>query len=59
MGLKVDRIVGAINEFFFKHVNDKKQHRNNTGPLQDEGGHLTNTDMDKSKVFNAFFAFIF
>lgn len=43
----------------FTHVNDKKAGRNNIGPLQDEGGHLTNTNMDKSKMFNALLAFIF
>ncbi|KAF4795872.1 hypothetical protein TURU_089449 [Turdus rufiventris] len=32
---------------------------NYIGPLQDEDGHLTNRDMDKANMFNAFFASVF
>lgn len=42
-----------------KYINSKRQCRNNTGPLQNDSGHLTNSDIDKAEVFNAFFASVF
>lgn len=44
---------------FLKYINGKRQCRNNNSFLQDEDGHITNRDMDKAEVFNAFFASVF
>ncbi|KAF4795426.1 hypothetical protein TURU_093430 [Turdus rufiventris] len=38
-----------------KYINGKSQCRSNISPLQDEDGHLTNRDMDRAEVLNAFF----
>lgn len=49
---------GTIKRVFFKYINGNRQCKNNISPLQDEGGCLTNgdTDMDKTEMFNVFFA---
>lgn len=58
--LKLARtVMDNKKEVFFKYINGKRQMRNNTGPLQDEDGHLTNRDRDKAEVFNTFFASVF
>lgn len=49
---------GTIKSFF-KCINDSRQCKNNISPLQDEGGCLTNGDMDKAEMFNVFFASVF
>lgn len=41
---------------FFMYIISKRQCRDNIGPSRDEGGHLTNRDVDKAEVLNAFFA---
>ncbi|KAJ7412607.1 hypothetical protein BTVI_45938 [Pitangus sulphuratus] len=57
--LKLGRNVGDNKKSFKKYVNSKRQCRNNIGPLQDDDGHLTNREIDKAEMFNAFFAFVF
>ncbi|KAJ7405743.1 hypothetical protein WISP_138422 [Willisornis vidua] len=57
--LKLVRNVGVNENSFFKYINGSRQHRNIIGPLQEEDGHLTNSDRDKAEVFNAFFACVF
>ncbi|KAF4793609.1 hypothetical protein TURU_109620 [Turdus rufiventris] len=52
-------IINTINRGFFKYINGKRQCRNYINELQDEGGHLTNRNIDKAEVFNAFFASVF
>lgn len=44
---------------FLKYANSKRKIRDNTGPLLDDVGHLTNRDIDKAEMFNAFFASVF
>ncbi|TRZ14703.1 hypothetical protein HGM15179_012407 [Zosterops borbonicus] len=51
--------MGETIKSFFKYINGKRQHRSNISLLQDEDGHLTNRDMDKAEVFNAFFSSVF
>lgn len=43
----------------FYGAGSNRKHKNNTGPLQDEDGHLTNRDKDKVELFNAFLAAVF
>ena len=43
----------------FRYVNSKRRIRDNIGPLLDEVGHLTNRNVDKAEIFNAFFASVF
>ena len=57
--LKLTSTVKDNKKGFFKYVNSKRQARNNIGPLLDEHGHLTNRDIDKAEMFNAFFALVF
>jgi len=44
---------------FLKYVNSKKRIRYNIGSLLHEASHLTNRDIDKGEMFNAFFASVF
>lgn len=43
---------------FLIYVNSERR-RDNTVPLLDEAGHLTNCDVDRAERFNAFFAPVF
>lgn len=45
------------NKKDFKYINSKRSTRENIGPLLDEDGHLTNRDIHKVEIFNAFFVF--
>ncbi|KAJ7409910.1 hypothetical protein WISP_111553 [Willisornis vidua] len=57
--LKLDRNVGDNKKSFFKCINGNRQYRNIIGLLQDEDGHLINTDRDKAEGFYACFASVF
>lgn len=57
--LKLASTSGYNGKRFLKYLNSKRQPRNNTGPFFDEYGHLTNRDIDKAEMFNAFFASVF
>lgn len=50
--IKLARTAQDNKKSFFKYINGKRQIRNNTGPFQDEDGHLTNRDKDTAEVFN-------
>ncbi|KAK4830736.1 LOW QUALITY PROTEIN: hypothetical protein QYF61_013186 [Mycteria americana] len=56
---KLASTVNDNKKSFFKNVNSKRRIRDNIGPLLDEVGHLTNREIDKEKMFNAFFASVF
>ncbi|GAB0206495.1 mitochondrial enolase superfamily member 1 [Grus japonensis] len=56
---KLDSTVKDNKKGFLKYVNSKRRTRDNIGPLLDEVGHLTNRDVDKAEMFNAFFASVF
>ncbi|GAB0181631.1 mitochondrial enolase superfamily member 1 [Grus japonensis] len=57
--LKLASTVGDNKKGFFKYVNNKRRTRENIGSLLNENGHLTNRDIDKAEMFNAFFASVF
>lgn len=57
--LKLAKYVGVKEKKIFKYVNLKEQSKNNIGLLQNENGHPTNRDINKTEKFNAFFASIF
>ncbi|GAB0204012.1 mitochondrial enolase superfamily member 1 [Grus japonensis] len=57
--LKLASTVGDNKKGFFKYVNNKRRTRDNIGSLLDENGHLTNRDIDKAEMFNAFFTSVF
>lgn len=57
--LKLARIVGDNKKRFLKYINGKRRCRNIISVLQDKDGHVTDRDMDKAEVFNAFFASVF
>ena len=44
---------------FLKSVHSERRIRDNIGLLLDEVEHLTNRDVDKTEMFNAFFASVF
>ena len=44
---------------FLKSVQSERRIRDNIGLLLDEVDHLTNRDIDKAEMFNAFFASVF
>lgn len=44
---------------FKKYLKSKNRSRKNICLLLDEDGVLTNRDIDNTKMFNAFFAFVF
>lgn len=44
---------------FLEYINGKRQCINDSSLLQEEDDHLTNRDMDKTLIFNAFFTFVF
>lgn len=54
------KLANAIKRLFFKknNINNKRRTRENTGPL-DGNSCLTNKDIDKAKMLNAFLASIF
>ncbi|KAK4807113.1 hypothetical protein QYF61_018454 [Mycteria americana] len=56
---KLDSTVKDNKKGFSKSINSKRRTRDNIGPLLDEVGHLTNGDVDKAEMFNAFFASVF
>ncbi|GAB0206466.1 mitochondrial enolase superfamily member 1 [Grus japonensis] len=56
---KLDSTVKDNKKGFLKYVNSKRRTRDNIGPLLDEVGHLTNRDVGKAEMFNAFFASVF
>lgn len=53
--LKLASTVGDNKNVLLKYVNSKRRNKENIGPLFDEGVHLTNRDVDKRDIFNAFF----
>ena len=52
---KLSSTVKDNQKGFLKHVNSKRRMRDNIDLLLDEVGHLTNRDVDKAEMFNAFF----
>lgn len=44
---------------FFNYVNSKSRIRDNIGPLLDRVSHLTDRDIDKAEMFNAFCTSVF
>lgn len=44
---------------FLKYVNSKSRIRDNIGPLLDGVSHLTNRDIGKAEMFNAFYTSVF
>ena len=57
--LKLATSVGDNKKFSFKYMNRKRRARENIDPLLDGEGHLTDKDIGKAKMFNAFFASVF
>jgi len=44
---------------FYRYVNDKRQTRENVGPLWKEAGDLVSWDVEKAELLNDFFASVF
>ncbi|KFQ50852.1 hypothetical protein N333_11838, partial [Nestor notabilis] len=57
--LSLDRDIKGKRKGFYKYVTNKRQTRDNVGPLQDETGELAALDLDKAEVLNDFFASVF
>ena len=57
--LKLAMSVGDNKKGFFRYVNGKRRTEENIGPLVDGEGLLTDNDIGKAEMFNAFFASVF
>ncbi|GAB0195585.1 hypothetical protein GRJ2_002023800 [Grus japonensis] len=52
------RAIAFVHHLFYYHYYEKYYYEN-IGSLLDENGHLTNRDIDKAEMFNAFFTSVF
>lgn len=57
--LKLATSVGDNKKFSFKYVNRKRRTGENIYPLLDGEGHLTDKDIGKAEMFNAYFSSVF
>jgi len=57
--LDLVRDVKGNKKAFYRYVSDRRQTRENVGPLQKEAGDLVTQDVEKAEVLNDFFASVF
>lgn len=57
--LSLVKDVKGNNNGFYKYINSKRKVREIVGLLLDGAGDLVTKDMEKAKVFNAFFTSVF
>jgi len=57
--LNLARDVKGNKKAFYRYVRNRRQTRENVGPLQKEAGEMVTQDVEKAEVLNDFFASVF